>query len=866
MELNNVTQGVYICANGGNCTAPDTCRCAHGWAGFDCRTPICGQGYYEPPEVQNKFVKGTNLASELRSFERFMGNNTYRLDPSVLAGEGYSNPNYTIWHEGYLNKTHVVRYATNHKGMPYLNVYGQQGGYSCSVRSVTEWEGKDGAIFEHPNYYSRYMDTKVEGDDKIYTNWTGMQWPPTHAKSPKFEWGGGTLKLGQGTVQLNGVYSPDPVSVKQVNVDGGRASYTYTDQGYRRDGDWGLTGSGWEKGTCIMEFNRTCTAGKSAIDLNNMRDVAKNSLFVQDTDLSFRSRINYDDVKAYPQGRWFEEGGECVDEVIRGCNNNGTCVAPNTCRCAEGWTGNDCTVPVCSQDCKHKGNCTLPDTCTCEKGWSGYDCGDAVCAQECNNFGLCVAPDVCQCKQWPNEFYDGYEGGGRPIFRKPNGDAQMTGWTGYDCSTPICVQAAQFTLNENITEDGYLGRVVDLGGHGKDGRLVCDEVRCHDYNLMVTSNDGRSFQTGCGYDPINTGCCDTVKEGERSDLVKYVCHKCRDGYVVKTKNTIQCSGMMIDSYEFESDETMGDDFKPDSGIKLCGRDHNPGGPLGTDDDGKPTNIEYYESYIADVGPEYSNNNFKSNITSDKFLCNRYEWEQGDFLNDAGLGSLVGVNSDFGLSEGRHIRVNYPNYNKTNKVDSNNNDIWMQGPLVQGEGIFECYNAGSCVAPDVCTCKDGWASFDCSEPLCRHMQASGEIVSCLNGGICSDKDDCTCIQEPSVLWKVHKKAKRGLTGWTGTDCSMPVCVQGYYDPFCSDDASPGGEGCYRCGNGGTCTAPDYCECAEGWTGYDCKTPVCEVVSDFLIRKQLNTHDEEKVHKVRRGCWSVQWQRQRQNTCD
>ena len=119
---------MYICANGGNCTAPDTCRCAHGWAGFDCRTPICGQGYYEPPEVQNKFVKGTNLASELRSFERFMGNNTYRLDPSVLAGEGYSNPNYTIWHEGYLNKTHVVRYATNHKGMPYLNVYGQQGG------------------------------------------------------------------------------------------------------------------------------------------------------------------------------------------------------------------------------------------------------------------------------------------------------------------------------------------------------------------------------------------------------------------------------------------------------------------------------------------------------------------------------------------------------------------------------------------------------------------------------------------------------------------------------------------------------------------------------------------------------------------
>lgn len=37
VELLNVTQGVYVCANGGNCTAPDTCVCAPGWAGFDCR-------------------------------------------------------------------------------------------------------------------------------------------------------------------------------------------------------------------------------------------------------------------------------------------------------------------------------------------------------------------------------------------------------------------------------------------------------------------------------------------------------------------------------------------------------------------------------------------------------------------------------------------------------------------------------------------------------------------------------------------------------------------------------------------------------------------------------------------------------------
>ena len=32
---------------------------------------------------------------------------------------------------------------------------------------------------------------------------------------------------------------------------------------------------------------------------------------------------------------------------------------------------------------------------------------------------------------------------------------------------------------------------------------------------------------------------------------------------------------------------------------------------------------------------------------------------------------------------------------------------------------------------------------------------------------------------------------------------------------------------RCSNGGNCTAPDVCTCLSGWSGYDCKTPTCEV---------------------------------------
>mmetsp|Transcript_19489 Transcript_19489/g.39726 ORF Transcript_19489/g.39726 Transcript_19489/m.39726 type:complete len:157 (+) Transcript_19489:580-1050(+) len=129
-------------------------------------------------------------------------------------------------------------------------------------------------------------------------------------------------------------------------------------------------------------------------------------------------------------------------------------------------------------------------------------------------------------------------------------------------------------------------------------------------------------------------------------------------------------------------------------------------------------------------------------------------------------------------------------------------------IATGEGIYECFNRGSCLAPDQCSCRDGYGGFDCATPLCRHQQANGAIVGCKNGGVCVDKDECHCVQLVSILWKVHEDAERGLTGYTGTDCSIPMCMQGYYDPDCDQpEFAPGREGCYRCANGGFCVAPD-----------------------------------------------------------
>lgn len=170
-ELQRITQGVYVCANGGNCTAPDVCECAPGWGGFDCRTPICTQGYYHAD--QPMYVSGLETPDEVADFEEFLGNNSYRLQWP------YSNPSFTVVIEQFVNASVIERFPLTFPGVRYLAAHNwsspsatkqYQGGYRCSIRAWTAWEHRDG-VFEHPNYYSRYMDPTVQADGVTYTFW-----------------------------------------------------------------------------------------------------------------------------------------------------------------------------------------------------------------------------------------------------------------------------------------------------------------------------------------------------------------------------------------------------------------------------------------------------------------------------------------------------------------------------------------------------------------------------------------------------------------------------------------------------------------------------------------------------------------------
>lgn len=298
------TEGVYACANNGNCSAPDVCECATGWIGFDCRTPVCTQGYYQPQ--QTDFVSGLGTYSELDDFSRFLGPNTFKLRWP------YSNPSYNLSLEFYLNASIVVRMLQLDGNISYLGqadwstgrgVPELQGGYRCSIRAMTQWENLD-FMLDEPNYYSRYMDETVQADGQTYTYWQNMSWPPTYSHSPQ---------LDQHLFNL---------------------TFAYTDEGFRRLGIWSRIASvGWEYGACLLEFSRTCP-----LDISKTLDLLTNltSVLVMDTDRSFRPIISYNDQRVMSQGRWNAVGGECVDEVVRGCFNNGTCIAPDTCQCPQG--------------------------------------------------------------------------------------------------------------------------------------------------------------------------------------------------------------------------------------------------------------------------------------------------------------------------------------------------------------------------------------------------------------------------------------------------------------------------------------------------------------------------------------------------
>nr|CAD7257868.1 unnamed protein product [Timema shepardi] len=79
------------------------------------------------------------------------------------------------------------------------------------------------------------------------------------------------------------------------------------------------------------------------------------------------------------------------------CQNGGSCVRPDSCSCAKGFTGSSCQTAVCSDSCQNGGSCVGPDSCECPTGYTGPMCQTAVCSSPCMNGGRCIGPELCAC-------------------------------------------------------------------------------------------------------------------------------------------------------------------------------------------------------------------------------------------------------------------------------------------------------------------------------------------------------------------------------------------------------------------------------------------------------------------------------------
>ena len=242
---------------------------------------------------------------------------------------------------------------------------------------------------------------------------------------------------------------------------------------------------------------------------------------------------------------------------------------------------------------------------------------------------------------------------------------------GYDCSTPICVQAERFRLNIQITASNY-DDLVSLGGRGKNGRLKCHEARCPEYDNMVTMNDGRSFQTGCGFDPIDTGCC--YKNHDTTNTNGFFCFKCREENLEKTSNGIICHGNGLEKFEYKTVLDLPSNFKHSGEIpRFCGPWHNPGG----------FGDEYFISDDPFAFPEQSNRNFLSNVTSDTFLCKIHVWEQGNYTGNFKPNQKAPVMIRNSVPDGRHFRNNALNYQR----DKNNQYLWTKSTTIYGKVLI-----------------------------------------------------------------------------------------------------------------------------------------------------------------------------------
>ena len=442
------------------------------------------------------------------------------------------------------------------------------------------------------------------------------------------------------------------------------------------------------------------------------------------------------------------------------------------------------TYPV-YRKCANGGNCTRPGVCTCEKGWGGVDCTQPLCLQRCLNGGFCVAPDTCQCSTLPTRFLDAR---GIPLYGREGGKAAWTGWTGYDCGTPICVQG---TWVPNVPP-----------GTNASGGLVATLPALSALlpGLSIT-NDGTAWQGGC---PLSTGGGGGGAAAAPTPSGYYNWSAVAGNAALGRRAGAQLCGVQVWTQgEYGNSWDNGDLYGGSGSGGGGGADGAQFGGLSVSAPGRVPRVNYYNisaAVLADGGTVWSTG--RGVAGEGLFTCANGGACVGPdaCLCDAGF-------SGYDCSVPLCLNVSY--------------NTAVPSPLTPALAAARgnCFNGALCTAPERCTCVTLPALLPGVHPLdLAPGQMTGYASVTVGGGWAWVGLSLPLPTPPDTPYSNQASfAAQTLTPvglpLAARDCSMPICTQGWYNatgclrtPVVNDSSVTSQDTtvpCFQCANGGTC---------------------------------------------------------------
>uniref|UniRef100_A0A2P2I579 Neurogenic locus notch homolog protein 1-like n=1 Tax=Hirondellea gigas TaxID=1518452 RepID=A0A2P2I579_9CRUS len=157
----------------------------------------------------------------------------------------------------------------------------------------------------------------------------------------------------------------------------------------------------------------------------------------------------------------------------------------------------------------------------------------------------------------------------------------------------------------------------------------------------------------------------------------------------------------------------------------------------------------------------------------------------------------------------------------------------------------CLNGGSCVAPDICRCADGFTGASCKTvaPKPCNVMLTAKLHANLNFSSDSNTVVMACHEGYGVTPSIIRTTLRCVNGsWTGNVLGKSVLGEAVEcRPLCR-----GG-----CSNGGVCSAPGVCRCSQGFAGHNCNTKTCGQLPQLLNNTVLNYDSTNTVLELQCG---------------